>query len=91
MINAADKKILRETAKKYLEYANRPVMKERERLWRLHNTLKGERPMIAVEWGPFGHEFIPALNCESSDARELEYQFVSAMANEDFIGDDKVI
>ncbi len=81
---------LRELARKQLEYANLPIMKERERLWYLHNALKGERTMVVMEEITFFDDMVE-LKCEHPLAREIEYNLLENIAVAEDIDDDKVI
>ncbi len=90
-ISAAEKKHLRELAKRQREYANLPVMAERTRLWILHNRLQGERPMVVMEEGTFLGELLPPPQCESPAAAMIERQLAHSIAVHERIDDDKVI
>lgn len=90
-ITREEKIYLRELAKKQLEYAMLPIMKERERNWIRHNDLQGDVPMIAFETWTFEQEVLPALRCVSPAAREIELQIQREILNHEQIGDDKVI
>lgn len=90
-MTAKEKSFLRELAKKQREYANKPIMQERARLWKLHNLLKGERPMVVMEEGTFLGEILPRLQCESLPARQIESQLLHNICIHELIGDDKVI
>ncbi len=70
-----DKKILRELAGQYFEISSSPVQNERRKLWRAHNSFKGERPLIYVR--NFPHNEIPRLACLCEDPffRSLEIFF----------------
>ncbi|MGN0999800.1 MAG: hypothetical protein ACI4PO_09630 [Faecousia sp.] len=81
---------LRELAKKQLEYANLPVMRERERLWYLHNALQGERTMVVMEEITFLDDIVE-LKCEHTLAREIEYHLLQNIIVAEDIDDDKVI
>ena len=90
-ITSHEKKRLRELARKQLDYARLPVMRERERLWYLHNDSRGERPMVVMEEATFLNEILPPLECEDSGTREIEKQLLQNIAVHELIGDDKVI
>lgn len=90
-ITPYEKKYVRELAYKQKEYAERPITKEREKLWYLHNSLQGKRPMIVMETITFWENICPPLQCESSIAREMENQLLKSIVNEELIGDDKVV
>ena len=49
LVTEKERAYLRELAKRQREYANLPENKEKERLWYLHNRLRGERPMVVME------------------------------------------
>lgn len=90
MISDKEKKYLRDLAKKQLELANSPLMKEREELWYDHNELKGARPVIAVGEGHYWREMCPEQKCTDPLAREIEYQLQNNIYRVELIGDDKV-
>ena len=86
-----DKKILRELAKKQLEYSQLPIMKERIEQWYRHNELKGEKPMIHVEIGTFEKDIIPELQCQSETGRAIEQELYRNFINYERIDDDRVV
>ena len=45
--------VLQETAKKYMEYANLPVQKEKIELWKALNRGKMQRPMVVMDQFPW--------------------------------------
>ena len=91
MISVKERQYLRELAKQQKELSEKPVMQERKRLWYLHNSLQGERPMVVMEEGTFLREIMPPLKCENEDARRMESQLMEAMLPEMLFQDDKVI
>ncbi len=90
-ITKKEKAYLREIAKKYIEYANLPVMEERKRLWYEHNSLISSRPIIVMEHSLFEEEILPASRCDSKSAKDIERYLMSAIRNFELINDDKVI
>jgi len=90
-ISVVEKNYLRELAKKQLEYANLPVMKEREKLWYAHNAVGGERPIVLMEHSLFLDDILPASQCESAAAKEMERALLTQIVNHEWIDDDKVI
>ena len=48
-ISAEDRKILRETAKKQMDFACQERNKILKEKWYLHNALRGETPMVVLE------------------------------------------
>jgi hypothetical protein len=90
VIPASEREHLRALAKKQLEYAKLPVMAERERLWRLHNSLGGERPMVVMEEDTFLEEIMPPPRCESPLGKKIEQTICHAIAAYETFDDDKV-
>ena len=90
-VTKEEKAYLRELARLQLEYAHLPIMEERKRLWYLHNSLKGERPMIVMEEDTFLKELMPPLRCETYFARIMEAQLLRNIIVHERISDDKVI
>lgn len=91
VISKKDREVLREVAKKQLEYANMEINRKRESEWYLHNDLKGERPMVQLEMWSFHHEIIPQLlKCEGSFARDLEWGLYANFLNQALLDDDRV-
>lgn len=90
-VTATERAYVRDLAEKFLEYAARPVMAQRKQSWYAHNELKGERPMVVFEAWPVLGEMMPALQCQSPLAREIEGQLLEQIVMADAIGDDKVI
>jgi hypothetical protein len=90
-IPAPEKQRLRELAKKLLDYARRPVMAERKRLWYLHNRLAGERPMVVMEEGTFIADILPPLRCEHPLAARVERELLQPIAACETFDDDKVL
>ncbi len=91
MISTKDRAILRELAKKQLELSLLPKMAEREKLWRLHNSLKGTRPMVLMEEITFWSEICPDLKCEDNFAREIEENLYKNIVPTELFDDDKVV
>jgi len=89
---ANDKHILRELAKKNLEYANSQKNLETIRLWYKHNACQGERPMVHIELNTFWDEVVPKrLECQSEAARWLEKELYNDMVNFELFGDDRPV
>jgi len=92
-VTEADRRILRDLAKRQLEISQRPVNLERRRLWCKHNSLRGERPMVLAEIGGVPDEMLPEsmLQCEKSWARGVERQLRGGIVQFEQVGDDCVI
>lgn len=82
---------LRELAKKYLEYANLPVMKEREQLWYRHNDGDKSCNPVIIEMLSFEQDLLPPLFCTDPFHRQIEYTLQSEIIRHEWIGDDRVI
>lgn len=70
-----DKETLRDLAKRYLDICNTPQQRERRRLWKAHNSFKGDRPLIYIR--AFAWHEMPqsACQCEDPFARGYESFF----------------
>ena len=90
-ITEREKVYLRELAKKQLEYASLPEMKEKEELWYAHNALQGKRPMVVMEEETFLGEIIPPLKCSSEMGKWMEGKLLQTIAAYEVTGDDKVV
>lgn len=90
-ISAQDRVILRETAKRQLELANREENKRRITEWYRHNALQGEKPMVQLEMGTFEQEILPdRMKCQGAFAREVEHKLYSNFLNQELFDDDRV-
>ncbi len=90
-INPEEMNYLRELAKKQLEYANLPIMKEREENWYKHNDLKGEKPMVTFEMWTCEQDLLPPPKCTSEIGKKIEHQLQSQITNHELINDDNVV
>jgi len=68
-ISKKDKALLRELAKRVAEIASLPIMEERRKLWKHHNSLDPQRPMILVFPEGSWQELLPPsrLKCEGEE------------------------
>lgn len=90
-INADDRIILRELAKKQYEYSQTDKNQQRIEAWKDHNSLKGNRPMIHLEMWTFAEEIIPErLRCQGGFAREVETILYCNFLNQELFDDDRV-
>lgn len=90
-ISVKDRLILRDAAKKQLEFANTEKNKNRIKAWYQHNSLKGEKPLITIEMATFAHEILPErLLCEASYPRDIEAKIRSHYLNQELFDDDFV-
>ncbi|MCC6444383.1 MAG: hypothetical protein IT210_13140 [Armatimonadetes bacterium] len=71
-MRSRDELLLRDLAQKYAEVCARPVQEERRRLWKQHNSLRGERPLIYVRAFAW-HELLDSrCLCEDPFLRHYE-------------------
>lgn len=90
-ITKEDRQILRELAKKQLEFHHKEKNQQRIQEWYRHNALQGERPMIHLEAGTFQHEYMPGrLQCQGEFAREVEQTLYENFQNQELFDDDRV-
>lgn len=90
-ISSQDKIILRELAKKQLEYAKMEINQKRKAAWYRHNALQGEVPMVHLDAWTLLHELIePKLKCEGAFARQVENQLYTNFMNQEMFDDDRV-
>jgi len=90
-ITSEERTILRELAKKQLEYSQLPVMKERTEQWYRHNDGKGEKPMIHVEVRTFEQDIMPEPKCQTDTGRAIELGLYRNFINYEMIDDDRVV
>lgn len=92
MITSREREVIRDLAKKQLEVANSAKNQERIALWKRHNALKGERPVIHIEVDNFVKEtIVPRMLCEDPVARWIEGRLRHSMINLTEFDDDKVV
>ncbi len=86
-----EKQYLIELAKRYLEYANLPVMREREDMWYRHNDGDRSCTPVIIEIDSFIGDIVPTLECTDPFNRELEFALLSEINRHELVGDDRVI
>jgi len=87
-----DKQILRDLAKKQLEYANSETNQNTIKEWYRHNACKDGRPLIHLESRTFEHELIPQrLKCQDERARAIERELYRNILNHELLGDDSPV
>ncbi len=86
----SDRTILRDLALRYMEKCADPVHDERRRLWRAHNSMKGDSIPIHVR--TFAWKEMPDAECECEDPflRAFEDRFRAELFRQTF-GDDTVL
>lgn len=87
-----EREVIRDLAKEKLEISHLPEMQERAALWKKHNELHGDRPMVHFEIDTVLDEgFLPACKCVSEDAIAIEKVLHHSMTNHKMVGDDRVV
>lgn len=90
-ISEKDRQILRELAKKLLEFHHKEENQKRIEEWYRHNALLGDRTMIHLEAGTFQEEFLPGrLQCQGEFARQVEGKLYENFQNQELFDDDRV-
>lgn len=90
-ISAQDRAILRELAKRQLEYANREENRQKIKSWYAHNACRGEKPMIHLEMWTFSQEILPQrMRCQGEFARSVEEKLYVNFLNQELFADDRV-
>lgn len=90
-ISIEDRQILRELAKKQLEFHHKEENQKRITEWYRHNALQGERPIIHLEAGTFQDEYMPGrLRCQGDFARQVEEKLYENFQNQELFDDDRV-
>ncbi len=88
-----EKSLLSELAKRIAEIAALPIQEERRRLWKLHNSLRPDRPMILIFPEGGWTELMPEsrLQCESDLGRRVEAALRRRIYHHEHFADDTVI
>lgn len=90
-ISAQDRVILRELAKKQLEFANMEINQIRKAKWYEHNAVKGDWVPVHLDpWSLFHEILEPRLVCEGEFARDVERAIYTNFINQELFDDDKV-
>jgi hypothetical protein len=92
MVNEKEIQSLRRLAARWMEHANRPVMKNRRRQWEAIKNLAAEKPMILVETCMLP-DYIGKgeLVAEDPYIRNIEKSLYEIVRHADEIGDDIVV
>lgn len=91
-ISVEDRQILRERAKKQLEYANSPEDDKILKKWDSLAKGKRETPTVRLLFSNFEDEVIlPRLQCKGDEARKIEYKLLQTLVGRELFGDDTPI
>ncbi|MCL5270136.1 MAG: hypothetical protein M1457_06210 [bacterium] len=93
MFNSSDRTILRDLARRVRDIAALPIMEERRRLWKAHNSLGRGRPLQLIFPEGSWRELMPAeaLRCEDPGARQWEAELRRRIYYHEHFQDDTVI
>jgi hypothetical protein len=80
-ISKNGRNVLRDLAKKQMQYAQSPEMKNLTELWYNHNDLRGERPLFTIEMWTFNDDIPKNYKCSSEYGRQIESKFYTIMNN----------
>ena len=88
-ISQKDREILRNLARRKLEYANSPQNAEILKKWDALAHGRRETPTVRLLFSNFPHEVItPRLQCEGETARGFEYSLLSSLVGRELFDDD---
>lgn len=90
MFTDNDKRVLTNLSRQVAVLADDPQNECKRELWRRHNSLKGERPVVFVHPDGAWNELLPpaSLQCEDSWARSIEYTLRQRMIRAAVVPDD---
>lgn len=91
-ITLRDRERLRQLAEKQKEYAFNPRNEQILQQWKALEAGKRESPTVRLLFGNFVNEVItPRMQCESEDARMLEYDLLCTTVGRELFDDDTPI
>jgi len=91
-ISLHDREILREIARRHLEYAHSPENEAILKKWDALAHGRRETPTVRLLFSNFTHEVImPRLRCEGEEARRIEAGMLSKLCGRDLFDDDTPI
>jgi len=92
MVAKNERKRIRELARKWMDFAEQPVMQERKRLWKAVHDLNAERPVIMIETSPI-EQYVSQKELVCSDAflRGVELNMLDNLRHTEEVGDDIVL
>ncbi len=88
-----DRSILRDLAARIRDIADHPSMNQRRALWKQHNALAGQRPLILCSPEGAWEELLPAtaMRCADSWHRVIEHQLRHKLYWAEHINDDNTL
>lgn len=92
MISPTDRNVIRGLADQWMDWAARPVMQERKRLWKAVHDLRAERPVILFETAWIdGYVADRELQCTDPFLRSVEQNMRVTLRQAEELGDDLVV
>lgn len=93
MITQKEKEILRKLAFSQREIAESARMSKLMSDWKKHGSFASDRrPMVTIELWTFSQDIIPPMmKCENEEARAIEWQLRSNLANHMLFEDDSIV
>ena len=91
-ISMKDREILRDIARRHLEYANSPENEVILKKWDALANGRKENPTVRLLFSNFTHEVIvPRMRCEGEAARRIEADMLNTLCGRDLFDDDTPI
>ena len=91
-ITRQDREILRNLARKQLEYAHSPRNAALLRQWEALAQGRREAPTVRLLFSNFTHEVItPRMQCTGEAARKIEYTLLNTLVGRELFDDDTPI
>jgi hypothetical protein len=92
-ISSSDRAILRDVAKRVVEFASDPLQDARLAEWKRHNAMRPGKPMVLVYPEDVWDEFLPMshMDCEGDVARSLEWHMRAKIYHAEHLRDDRPI
>jgi len=92
-ISARDHETLRELGRRVAEIATEPVQAQKATMWRRHNDLQPERPLVLVFPEGAWREMLPreVMTCAPGIAQDYEYDLRVRLYYAEHLRDDNVI
>jgi len=92
-ISTRDRETLRELGRRVADIAAEPLQAQRAAMWRRHNDLRPERPMVLVFPEGAWREMLPReeMTCKEGLARDYEYDLRVRLYYAEHLPDDNVI
>lgn len=94
MLNKKDKEIIKKLANQIAEIAVLPIQNKRLKEWKLHNSLKQQRPMFMIDqicWNEMSVDDELTIKCEDEFAKRLEETLRRRIYKWNHLQDDNIV